>query len=606
MSKTIHLSLIALTLGCLFFLVSGPTLEEADAQSSPSPSTRSLSGKMLTGSLRSADGKPLEGVVVSARHVSKTFTTSVFSDEKGDYFFPVLDAGQYRVWAQAVGFEAGRAELSLDPNKEVRQNFTLKTNDDFAPQLSGAEWLAALPGDNFQDRRMKEIFANNCVGCHPAGFPLQNRFDKAGWLAMITAMEFAGSAAVLDRSEPLAYIVHFKEELATYLAKARGPGPSPMKFKPLPRPTGDAAKAVITTFDVPPALTPDELHIMDGSDWSHGTPSAYQQWQLHDVTADFFGNAWLTTSGDNRVRSYVKVDGKTGEVTNFPVPGQGEWVATSHEITTGPDGIVWLNFRRPFMLGRVDPQTAKLETFTSPTSMNPVGNFVDVDGKGKVWAATRQGGIRFDPETKKFTDFISPSVKEPKFSTYGVAGDSDGNGWWAIVTDEKVGRGDPKTGKTLEVPFAPRREKMEFTTEDDRNFYNRRDKMLVTAGNAPVWARTPRRLAADNKGYLWSADFMGQDIGRVNIRTLKVDYYDLPIAYANPYDVHVDNNRGLVWATLKTASRVARFEIKTQKWTIYQLPNIGTECENIYVDQKSGDVWLAAGRTSQAIRLQFR
>jgi len=38
------------------------------------------------GEIQAANGKPLEGVTVSARDVEKTFTTSVFTDEHGNYF----------------------------------------------------------------------------------------------------------------------------------------------------------------------------------------------------------------------------------------------------------------------------------------------------------------------------------------------------------------------------------------------------------------------------------------------------------------------------------------------------------------------------------------
>ena len=57
----------------------------------------------LTGTARTAEGKPLEGVVVSAKAKDSTITTSVFTDEKGEYVFPPLPAAPYRVWAQAVG-----------------------------------------------------------------------------------------------------------------------------------------------------------------------------------------------------------------------------------------------------------------------------------------------------------------------------------------------------------------------------------------------------------------------------------------------------------------------------------------------------------------------
>ena len=326
MLKTRSHSLVAFAIGSLLiFLIAGSFPKKTAAQA-PAPSASIFAGRMLHGSIRSTNGNPLEGVVVSAREVTKTFTTSVFTDEQGNYFFPVLDKGRYRVWAQAVGFEAGRADAMLDPGKETRQDFTLKTIDDFSMQLSGAEWVAALPGNTFEDRRMKEIFYHNCSQCHTASNVLQNRFDKAGWLAILTAMERANSGAVGVLKEPLPNIHHFKEELAEYLAKVRGPGSSPLKFQPIPRPTGDAARVVITEYDIPPALTPDELHIMDGSDWSKGTPTTFQQRQSHDATVDFFGNGWIAASGANRVRTYAKIDAKTGKVTNYKVPGKDGWL----------------------------------------------------------------------------------------------------------------------------------------------------------------------------------------------------------------------------------------------------------------------------------------
>ena len=59
----------------------------------------------LTGTVTSADGKPMEGVAVSARAADKTFTTTVYTEGNGRYSFPALAAGQYAIWAQAVGFD---------------------------------------------------------------------------------------------------------------------------------------------------------------------------------------------------------------------------------------------------------------------------------------------------------------------------------------------------------------------------------------------------------------------------------------------------------------------------------------------------------------------
>ena len=68
---------------------------------------------ILSGAITSAAGEKLGGVTVSAKPVGGTVTTSVFTDESGDYYFPPLPAGKYRVWAQAVSFETAKAEVDL-------------------------------------------------------------------------------------------------------------------------------------------------------------------------------------------------------------------------------------------------------------------------------------------------------------------------------------------------------------------------------------------------------------------------------------------------------------------------------------------------------------
>src|SRR5712692_11651684 len=68
---------------------------------------------ILSGTVKSSDGKPLEGVGVSARNTGETFTTSVYTDQTGRYFFPPVSSGQYKIWAQAVGFETATTEVGL-------------------------------------------------------------------------------------------------------------------------------------------------------------------------------------------------------------------------------------------------------------------------------------------------------------------------------------------------------------------------------------------------------------------------------------------------------------------------------------------------------------
>ena len=71
--------------------------------------------ELLAGTVRDAGGQAMEGVAVSARSTApETFTTTtVYSDQDGSYFFPPVADGQYDMWAQAVGFNAGQKTVVL-------------------------------------------------------------------------------------------------------------------------------------------------------------------------------------------------------------------------------------------------------------------------------------------------------------------------------------------------------------------------------------------------------------------------------------------------------------------------------------------------------------
>src|SRR5437763_5201376 len=69
--------------------------------------------QILFGSIASATGQKLDGVTVSAKRDGSTIATSVYTDAAGNYYFPPMAAGTYRVWAQALGFEQSKAKGDL-------------------------------------------------------------------------------------------------------------------------------------------------------------------------------------------------------------------------------------------------------------------------------------------------------------------------------------------------------------------------------------------------------------------------------------------------------------------------------------------------------------
>ena len=89
----------------------------------------SAGDSILSGSISSAAGEKLGGVTVSAKPVGGTITTTVFTDESGDYYFPPLPAGKYRVWSQALTFKTAKTELDLPATR--KQVFVLEPLKDY-------------------------------------------------------------------------------------------------------------------------------------------------------------------------------------------------------------------------------------------------------------------------------------------------------------------------------------------------------------------------------------------------------------------------------------------------------------------------------------------
>src|SRR6266513_2520418 len=332
---------------------------------------------VLSGSVSESHGGKMAGVAVSAKPAGGTITTTVYSDKAGNYTFPPLPAAKYRVWAQALGYETAKSEVDLSAS--AKRNFELVAMTDAEQvirQLPGNLVLDALPEATEQDRRMKQLVRNDCTSCHTASYPLQHRFDEAGWNAIIELMKNAnvyGTYVAKDR-EPSGILDFHQKELAAYLAKARGPGKTAMRVKLDPRPSGEAARVVIREYDLPldpDANLPAGFVQNDGSDWSRGTPSVMiPGWGVHDAWLDDAGNVWFTCNIPNKRTSLGKLDTRTGEVRLVNIPAKNGLAAQSHGMTRTPDGILWFNINPGRGgLGRVDPKTEKIDVFIPPESM---------------------------------------------------------------------------------------------------------------------------------------------------------------------------------------------------------------------------------------------
>ncbi|MGD0963195.1 MAG: carboxypeptidase regulatory-like domain-containing protein [Candidatus Acidiferrales bacterium] len=560
----------------------------------------------LTGAVHSADGKTMEGVAVSARASDQTITTTVYTQQDGRYSFPALADGQYAIWAQAEGFDAGKSEQALSGSKNVQQNFALKPLQDFTSQLMGDEILAALPGSTPADLRMKAVFANNCTGCHQANFPLQNRFDEKGWTTILEFMSRTNPfAAIADPNNFYSPLVQsYKEELASYLARVRGPASAPLEIKLAPRPTGAGTQVVITEFDLPQGSDPSRVLNHNGTIWSEGEPSAHQFRAAHDAVADHDGVVWFTdlTSPD---RTIGKMDPATGKVTGYKLAdAQGDSVQ-SHGMGVDKDGNVWFTNGHEGTFTKFNPKTEQFTRYPRPDSMKQrVGGTVGIDVQGVLWSETSTGVINLDPATGKYTAFddpVLPTESKAGTSTYGVTVDREGHAWFDESGIDRVVEVFP-TGEIEAVALPPL----------NPNYGNDRDReltrtILMGANNTTPIQRGPRRLSADpHSDYVWVGEYMSDQLARIDIKTRQVKEYPLP-QFSRPYATAVDKNH-MVWVSLMNTDRVAKFDPTTEQFTEYLLPTRGSEARFISVDNNTNppSVWIPCYRNNKLARIQLR
>jgi streptogramin lyase len=371
---------------------------------------------------------------------------------------------------------------------------------------------------------------------------------------------------------------------------------------------------VFHEYDVPidrdANMTPADIG-NDGSDWSLGTPSVLiPGYGVHDAWLDLGGNIWFTCNVPNKYVTIAKIDSKTGVVTPFKVNAANGLAAGAHGLTRDPNGILWFNVNPgKGGLGRLDPKTEKIEVFIPPQGMSPTGGAttVDFDGKGFIWSSSPVGALRFDPKTEKFTEFKSVTYKTPNGTgvTYGLAADREGRGYWAEMTLDIIGRGDPATGQASEIKLPPVQAELDRASAADKAFYA---EYAPPDFNSPFpWSRGPRRMGVDKNGdVLWVGTSWGDALARIDTNTREVSFVPMP-PFRQPYHVAVDSKHD-VWTNVWMTDQVLRYDPNAKAWTAFDLPTRGGEVRYVSLLEQNGQmqVVLPYFRARKVAVMSFR
>jgi virginiamycin B lyase len=479
----------------------------------------------LSGSASDNQGRPLPGTMITAKHSQTHIGKTVFTDNAGRYAIPELSPGTYSLRAHKIGFDdqiVDALELTASSNKEFR----LLSKEDFSNQMPASEWFATIP---FSSPAEREQFKLDCMVCHQIGSPQTRKIrDEQQWAGVIKAMR----ALYAQAAETPAAIQTDKRRIEILSAWSKANKPH---FKLPPTVTGEAARAIITEFDI-------------------GREDSY----CHDLEVDRHGIVWVVDIGQDAL---YRMDPRTGKKTSYQIPaGDSQKIPWSysgynthvgpHSIEADEQGRLWITLAFGNKLAMFDPATESFRTFTVPAP-GVYPHTLRVAKDGTVWFTLYISGHigKFDPKTERFTLYTPPT---PGGTHYGIAIGPDGMVWYSQLYGQRIGRVDPQTGSITE---------------------------FKTPGLGP------RRLEVDSKGIVWIPEYGAGLLARFDPAMKAFKEYPLPTGTSGeaPYALGIDRDDN-IWICGTISDTIMKFDPTTSKFTVIPMPEGVTFTREIEFD----------------------
>ncbi|MGE0447568.1 MAG: carboxypeptidase regulatory-like domain-containing protein [Vicinamibacterales bacterium] len=505
---------------------------------------RAADAAALTGTVRSADEGAMEGVVVSARRAGAHFYVSVTSDAKGRYAFPRthLEPGTYTVTIRATGYDlTDPGPVTLAAGRTTTQDLALVKTADLTKQLSSREWALSMPGTPQQKRGFIEN-GESCTYCHSVERILKTKYTAEQLIPVITRMMryFEDGSAVpsgtgraratLKEKERLKGLDEApnwfgrvsKADMAALIAGANlsgGRTAHAYPLKVLPRPSGIATRAIVTTWEIPrkDAVAHDSVVDSKGRVWYNEE------------------NSWVVGMLDPKTNTFTEYEAKSTE------PDEDTSIAGARDIMVDQQDNIWLPLRKGMgtSLHKFDPKTKTVSKVEGGTGGGGFGE-TDYDGK-HVWI----GFLRVDTTAMKVDgDFRKPKNIAPGRSAggYGFSVNTKGNPYGT----------DFMGGKVLGVDVATN-EISYYETGDVDNF--------------------PRRGRIDSQDRFWFGLYGGNAINMLDTRTGRMSTWKMPTPYTTPYLSTLPDKDGYVYSASNTSERLLRLNPKTGEVVEFPMPN---------------------------------
>jgi virginiamycin B lyase len=475
----------------------------------------------IAGSVKGPDGSAFKGAFVEAQNTQSKVTFNTLSHADGAYRIENLPPGSYNLQIRAVGYKGDpRPGLNLAADQHASFDFNLQKGLVRWTDLSIYQGTTLLP-----DGPGKTKLTTACFACH--GF--QSRMastvrDESGWRDRVRYMRttFGYLLGGVDDQDADNVVAYLTKEFGPDSDLPRSPADLP-EYASVKQDFSDSAMRInYVTFEMP---------------GSNRFPGA--------STPERDGKVYIWTYNQHR---FAVLDPKTAKVTEYLIPGVDQ--ASNHSTRLAPDGSVWFTEQAQNVIGRLDPATNEIATYTD----NVPGrrHTMVIDSKGVVYS-TGEPLAKFDPKTKEFTNY--PEVP----SAYGLVTDAQDTVWFSeFKKDGKIGKIDPATNK-------------------------------VTKYALPTADAYPRRMHFDTKGILWICEYRAGKIASFDPKTNAFNEYDLPGPDATPYAMNIDK-KGHIWYSSMDTDIVGELDPSTGHVTKYPFVYPENGMRDFFMDA-DGNMW---------------
>jgi virginiamycin B lyase len=297
-------------------------------------------------------------------------------------------------------------------------------------------------------------------------------------------------------------------------------------------------------------------------------------------------------------------------VQEYPLPSR----TGAHDVWAdpAPGGPVWFSAQRSGELGRLDPQSGKVELIPLGARSAPHGVILDAEGAPWLTDGGQNAIVRVDPKTRAVKAW--PLPENTGYANLNTAIFDKAGIHWFTGQSGYYGRLDPRTGemKVFDSPGGGGPYGI-HATPDGTVYYaslagSHIARIDAASGKAtviepPTRRQGARRVWSDSKGIIWVAEWNSGQLSRYDPKTGAWAQWKAPGESPRVYAVYVDE-RDKVWVAEWTAQAMLRFDPATQKFESFRSSTATANVRQIH--GRKGEVWTPESAADKLVVYRYK